>query len=268
MSWVSKSRRRSLMGPGPMLFDSRSPWKRAPGINGLISSTFACRSKLSLPSDEGCVDSYCPAFPFIQQTKSYWLKQNPSPFTPVCSISSGLGCSDARDKPVLFYGRRWTINLSRAQLTLLPQHHPSPLPGQEQLDKGMAGRAEASATGSSQLCTGTGQGTRPWACPQLCITASRNQLRQCPSLQNSCKMHAALMWAHTRNCTALQHRSLLLTELPGESISHSRHLLRISLTPLPSQLPPVTTSITLMGTLMCLASDSALLLRCHLVLMS
>lgn len=120
MSWISRSSRRSVLCPGPMLFDLRmiqelSGYSQVP----LLTEQWL----LSLPSDEGWVDFYWSAFLFIQQTRSYWLWQNSSPFTPVCSISSGLGCSDMRDKLVLLCGCSWTVNLSRAPfVTALP--HP------------------------------------------------------------------------------------------------------------------------------------------------
>lgn len=144
--------------------------------------------------------------------------------------------------------------------------------GWAQLGRGTEGRVGPSAAGSSQLRTGPRQPCRAGGHGRECAHSSalgplETSCAQCPSLHNSCKTRAGLMSAHGRNRPALQNQSLSLTEQPGESRSHSRHLCCISLIPSPSQYPPITTSITLMGTPMCLASDSAPLLRCHLVLM-
>lgn len=101
--------------------------KNDPAIIRLFSSTFAhWRATLFSAIWWGMGWFLLTCFSFYPEDKKLLaLAKNPSPFTPVCSISSGLGCSDAQNKLVLFCGYSWTVNLSRAQLILLPQQSPT-----------------------------------------------------------------------------------------------------------------------------------------------
>lgn len=95
LCWVSRSGGRSLTGPGPMLFDLRSPWKWALGFNGLISSAFARCRATPLPAIWWGMCWFLPTcFSFYPADKELLAQTKPiSPFTPVCSISSAFGLS-------------------------------------------------------------------------------------------------------------------------------------------------------------------------------